>query len=84
MKAQRTGVVRESWLLMLREGGHWSSKELNDRFGYDIHTVLLGMVAKGYAAKYGAGHDTRFGVTRSCKVPTGVTLSELSEAGALL
>lgn len=78
----RTGNVKAAWLLMLSEGGRWSSKEISTRLGKDLHSHLYRMTEQGYVSRYPSSEDepVQFGVTNDCKVPLGVTVRELMEA----
>lgn len=80
----RTGSVKAAWLLMLGEGGRWSSKDISQKLGKDLHSHLYRMMEQGYAIRYagGDGEPVRFGVTTDCKVPLGVTMRDIMEAQA--
>lgn len=80
----RTGSVKAAWLLMLGEGGRWSSKDISEKLGKDLHSHLYRMMEQGYAIRYSGsdGVPVRFGVTNECKVPLGITLRDIVEAQA--
>jgi DNA-binding MarR family transcriptional regulator len=81
-KERKNHIARASWLLMLTEGGRWSSKEIRERLGRkdpSFHSHIFNMARTGYAIRY-PGERTQYGVTPGCKVPTGVTLEEVLKA----
>lgn len=84
MYRPRTGNVKAAWLLMLTEGGRWSSKEISKKLGKDLHSHLYRMTEQGYVLKYPSTEDdpVQFGVTTDCKVPLGVTMRDIMEAQA--
>jgi hypothetical protein len=76
----RTGTAREAWLLLFKEGGRWTAKDMEQEMGKDVHRNLGRLVDNGYAVKYGEGRNkVSFGVTADCKVPIGVTVKELQQ-----
>lgn len=81
---ERTGISREIWLLMAKEGGRWSTAELTEKTTYDrmgmagcIASMVRGGILRQFDAPAGKRHRYEFGVTAACRVPQGVTLADL-------
>ena len=83
----RTGLARDIWLYICREGGRWSPDEIAARFSLPRQQAALAMHNMagrvGSLRRYKDRGRTRFGVTTECKVPHGVSLAELAAAGAI-
>lgn len=84
----RTGMAKRIWLHLLSSGGYWSSKEIAEALGLTAKQIELSvyqMHASDQIIKRST-KDTRvrvrFGVTHSCKVPTGIALTEILAANA--
>lgn len=78
------GKTARLWLAMLREGGRSTSGEvagLCDLESAETSNILSSMVSHGTARKFAppAGKilGAKYGVTADCKVPIGVTISEI-------
>lgn len=82
-----TGVSKRIWMLLYREGGWWSVAEICKELGSGptTHVNVRDMVTSGFLARkddadqYGE-RRVRFGVTKACKMPRGVTLEEIEES----
>lgn len=80
---ERTGIAQRIWLLMLKEGGRWSSVEIADKLG--DHTLMVSqnvasMVDFGSVRRYEKATPAdrvRFGVTADCRIPRGVSISDI-------
>jgi hypothetical protein len=68
------------WIRMLTEGGRWKAKELADVGGENYGRALTAMYQVGSVKRFAFGV---YGVTLDCKIPVGVTLAELVQAGAI-
>lgn len=80
------GISRAVWLLMLREGGRWRPPELSKSLSQHMDgSTLTAMVNTGALRRFPllGKKGSEYGVTLGCKVPIGVTLKDLVEAGAL-
>jgi hypothetical protein len=84
-RARRT---RKIWLAILRGGGRWSQAEIEaaaaDQDGISLASHVGYLVRSGYLHRYeraGRGHPVRYGVMVGNKVPAGVTLQDLLDAG---
>lgn len=79
--------TKQIWLLMLREGGRWSIGETIEAAGLRAAKQTVPMMASTGSLvrfeKEKKGDRIRYGVTKNCKVPTGVTLAELMEVGVV-
>ena len=81
--------VKGIWMLLLRQGGRWNVSELVKFFtcesSDDICKFVNVMTNRGYLAKYKEQSGTRpkyqYAVTKACKIPQGVEMWELIEAG---
>lgn len=79
----RTGIAQRIWLLMLKEGGRWSAAEIADKL--NDHTLMVSqnvasMVEFGSVCRYEkttAADRVRFGITPDCKIPRGVSISDI-------
>ncbi|HYF16317.1 MAG TPA: hypothetical protein VEA40_00510 [Ramlibacter sp.] len=78
------GGTRELWLLMLRQGGRWSTRELRDANpALDpgaVPAMLKSMASSGSVKKLEDDKVLRFCVTKDCRIPHGVTLDDLLSA----
>jgi hypothetical protein len=86
-----TGLARELWLTMLREGGRWTARELEEQLPAEMQaakgarSVLLEMARIGMATRYGTqptgGTVGRkpyaYGVTPECRMPRAVTVGDV-------
>lgn len=80
----RTGITGKLWLALLKEGGRLTAVETADLVKEadraNARVVLFGMAELGSVRKYDpptGKHGTRFGVTRECKVPAGITIGDI-------
>lgn len=80
----RTGLTGRYWLALLKEGGRLTVAEAEKLVGdgdrVNARVILFGMAESGSLHKYAPGDDkraARFGVTPDCKVPMGVTISDI-------
>lgn len=85
---KKNHIVRDAWLLMLKEGGRWSTTEIRSRLGLDeqarsFHANIFSMARNGYATRYepepGKYRGAKYGVTLGCKVPLGVRVDQILE-----
>lgn len=73
------------WLMMLKEGGRWTAAEVGQRLAIDqtaAASALRAMHEFGTVQKWErspANDRVRFGVTPACKIPRGVTISDVIE-----
>lgn len=83
---RKSHIVRDAWLLMLKEGGRWSTTEIRTRLGMEdlarsFHGNIFSMARNGYATRYepeaGKYRGAKYGVTLGCKVPLGVTVKQI-------
>jgi hypothetical protein len=85
----QNGQTKAVWLLIAREGGRWSVREVTDTLGDDFDSVSQGlhrMAQLGCLTHYPRTtqrNRVTFGVTAQCKVPQGVTLADLLAIGVL-
>jgi hypothetical protein len=75
---------------MLREGGRWTTTEMQDVLGLEhlsdargtLNSMAAALSVKRFEPKE-PGASITFGVTSQCRVPMGVTLAELAQVGIL-
>ena len=84
--SRNNGTARRIWLLLYAEGGYWTSEEIGRRLmiARPLWNSLGEMVRGGFlSAQRVTNIDgesaVKYGVTRPCKVPRGVTVDELWE-----
>lgn len=76
-------LVKRVWLLLYAEGARWTEAEIRKKLGTkEIHVVLRQMARRGYIGRAQVENidgesSVQYGVTRSCKVPRGVTVDEM-------
>jgi hypothetical protein len=85
-RADRSGLVKDVWLLLYTQGGLWSVTELRGKLKLDreLRTALAEMVERGQIMRRKVadidGRETvQYSVTRKCKVPRGVVIEEIEE-----
>lgn len=76
------GIAARMWLLMLKEGGLWTSTELASELDYDrasLHNAANAMSEAGSVRKHEqtAKHNVRFSVSADCLIPRTVTLAQI-------
>lgn len=86
----RTGQTRTLWLRMMAEGGRWAATELADACGESsarkVAQSLNRMGAAGALKRFEKqvkGDRLKFGVTKDCTVPYGITLADLMAVGVV-
>lgn len=80
---EHDGLSRRMWLLMLEQGGRWTTTELAEKL--DVHPDKAGsiayfMVRSGTARKVRSGkrkNGAAFIVTNECMVPRDMKLGDL-------
>lgn len=92
MNEREKNITSTLWMIMLREGGRWKPKELVDAVPPAgpavIHAsgTLQAMARAGQCIAFpvvGVTLKNTYGVTLGCKVPNGITLRDLVDAGAM-
>lgn len=77
------------WLLLLKEGGHWSCSDIADELRVEAETVRYTMRAlhtSGYVQRFDSATEKgpiRYGITAACKFPRAVTFADVLAVGAL-
>lgn len=83
----RSGIVRDIWLHICREGGKWTPDEIAEEFSMSRKKVALTMhnmaSRNGSLQRYTQSNRAHFGVTKDCMIPLGISLAELENAVAL-
>lgn len=81
------GIARRIWILLAKEGGRWSPKEVSEELGIPfpaVNRALYGMANDyGSLSRVKVGKGSRFGVTGKCVLPVGVTVGDLVEVGVV-
>lgn len=82
-----TGFARGIWLHIAKEGGTWTPDEIAQQFNVPRQTAALAMHNLTTRAKsltrYKDRGRAKFGVTRVCRIPYGLTVQELAEVGVI-
>ena len=88
-QSHSNSMTKTAWMQMLREGGRWKPQELGqiiDPIGrINVSALLNRLVVSGLVHRFpieGTVHFS-YGVTKDCRIPSGVTLTELTGAGAV-
>lgn len=82
---KRNGLARRIWLLICSEGGKWAPEEIAEEFNVPRQVAALAM--HNMTRRTGALNRTKakgrakFGVTRDCTIPHGITVEQIMEAG---
>lgn len=75
-----TDFNRTIWLILLQEGGYWTSAELATRAGFNppaVYRALHDMLRRGLIASQDQGRRKGYGVTGTCLVPLGLRVAEV-------
>lgn len=78
--AAPTGDSKRIWLVMLKQGGRWSNADVAAALGRDntwTANLVHSMCTTGTLHRFGYGRGARYGVTHECRIPVGVTISEV-------
>lgn len=83
MKADAKFSNAAVWLMLLKEGGRWTAVEVAARTRQDQTAAAASLRAMhefGTVQKWDRSADNdrvRFGVTPACKVPRGISISDI-------
>lgn len=83
MTAEPQVETHAIWLVILREGGYWSSSELSKELGVPsdlISRVINAMARRGFVRRH-EGAPLNYSVDKSCRIPRAVKLADLMDAG---
>lgn len=87
MSDRKTGVVKDIWLHICKEGGMWTPDEIAQEFGMPRETARVVMTSmqrrSGLLTTHKASNRVSFGVTAECRLPVGVTVKELASVGVI-
>ena len=75
------GTTRAIWLLILRGGGHWTTREVAAALPDfpDPSSTMMSMAKLGSLKAEGA-QPRKFKVTADCRIPHGITLRDLLDS----
>lgn len=80
------GIQKSIWLLLAREGGRWTIKEIAEALpslpSENLHGAMRDMNKSKQVARY-RGERISYGVTPACTVPRDTTLAELAATNAI-
>lgn len=78
-------LQRAMFMLLLREGGWWTQREICDELDaepLEVHARLRNMTdARSLVSRKLDGVRMQYAVTLACTVPAGVSVAELQGAG---
>jgi hypothetical protein len=87
---QVASFTKAVWFLLGLEGGRWGTGEIFDKLkpsGWNRRNAakyIADMAYSGLLERYpGAEGRVSYGVTRSCKIPRGLTLAEIEQLSGI-
>lgn len=87
MTDRKTGVVKDIWLHICKEGGRWTPEEIAQELGLPRESARVVMTSmqrrQGALTVTKNSNRLSFGVTADCKVPMGVTVRDLAGVGVI-